>query len=223
MSNRRRYVPQIDKLASIRFRNDNSSCRFNKEIELLSTSTKYRRERYRIDVESTNHFWLGSSAASARRGSVRLHSARLRRWTRVRAGSMARCKYRPTRRWTNKLTRPPNSERVTVDIIFANRFNFGRTSLLPVTADVPGMPPLTVVGTGWACSGGAQPSPAYPGHALPQPAGHHVLPIKESTNRPISSSFNSTPRRSPARTRPEGGGGGGGGGEGRQAMRRAPE
>ena len=60
-SNRRRYVPQIDKLVSIRCRNDNFRCRFGKEIELLSTSTKYRQERYRIDVESTNHFWLGRS------------------------------------------------------------------------------------------------------------------------------------------------------------------
>ena len=60
MSNRRRYVPQIDKLVSIRCRNEYFRCRFSKEIELLPTSTKYRQDRYQIDVESTNHFWLGS-------------------------------------------------------------------------------------------------------------------------------------------------------------------
>ena len=59
MSNRRRYVPQIEKLVSIRCRNDNFPCQFSKEIESLSTSTKYRQGRYRIDVDSTNRFWLG--------------------------------------------------------------------------------------------------------------------------------------------------------------------
>ena len=61
------------KLVSIRCRNDNFRCRFSKDIVLLSTSIwgiwgtyrcrfdiLYRRIcRYRIDIASTNHFWLG--------------------------------------------------------------------------------------------------------------------------------------------------------------------
>ena len=60
MSNRGGHVPKIDELSSIQCRNDYFRCRFRKKhIEPLSTSTKFRQERYRVDVEPTNHFSLG--------------------------------------------------------------------------------------------------------------------------------------------------------------------
>ena len=53
------YIPNIDELSSIRCRKDLCGCQFSRKIELRVTSTKYRQQRNRIDVEYTNRFWLG--------------------------------------------------------------------------------------------------------------------------------------------------------------------